>query len=230
MAQDFLKRVLGPIGDEAGRAIAHPLREWNEKRVRLGMQTLESAAAMLDEAGRSASPVPGRVLFPLLQAASIKEHEQLRRMWVTLLANSADSARRADMLPAFVSILKELSPVEAAVLEGVYWEELDGEHRVTYLPDTASARFNPDTMKVFVGADSKSLREVALPFKNYRVMTDNLARLGLVEVEYSGTAYGTTFSTRVYSGLKLTALGHQFVRACVLKPESGVRTGAFDDA
>jgi hypothetical protein len=27
---DFLKRVFGPVGDEAGRTLAHPLQAWNE--------------------------------------------------------------------------------------------------------------------------------------------------------------------------------------------------------
>jgi hypothetical protein len=168
VAQDFLKRVLGPVADEAGKALAHPLQQWNEKRLRLGMETLVSAAKMIEDAGHTATPVPGRVLFPLLQAASIEEDDQLRKMWATLLANAADSERRADMLPSFVSILQALSPVEAVVLEAVYYDETKTnpqDHRIGYLPDDhPTARFNPDRVRIFAGQDRKSIREVELPF------------------------------------------------------------------
>lgn len=224
VSTDCLKRVLGPVGDEAGKALAHPLREWNEKRVKLGMQTLEAAAKMLEDGGRQATAVPGRILFPLLQAASIEENDQLRKMWATLLANSADSERRADMLPSFVLILQALSPVEAVVLEAVYYDENktdSKDFRIGYLPepkDQPTARFNPDRMRIFAGPDKDSIKEVELPFKNFRVMTDNLGRLGLIEGVYTGTMYGETVSTRTYTPLRLSALGHHFIRECVLPP------------
>jgi hypothetical protein len=82
------------LGDETGKAIAHPLREFNEARVRRGLATLETAAGLLHEAGKEATPVPGRVLFPLLQSASLEDDPDLRRMW----------------MPAYAAILSELTP------------------------------------------------------------------------------------------------------------------------
>ena len=54
-------------------------------------------------------PVPVGVLIPLLEKASLEEDDFLRTRWAALLATSAT---RADgILPSFVSILGELSPV-----------------------------------------------------------------------------------------------------------------------
>jgi hypothetical protein len=166
---------------------------------------------MIEDAGHTATPVLGRVLFPLLQAASIEEDEQLRKMWATLLAHAADSERRADMLPSFVSILQALSPVEAVVLEAVYHEAIKTnpqDHHIGYLPEHPTARFNPGRVRIFV----------ELPFRNFRVMADNLARLGLIESQYSGAFYGTEVSNKIYAPLVLTPLGWHFVRECVLPP------------
>jgi hypothetical protein len=121
--RDFLKRVLGPLGDELGTAIANPLREWNEARLQRGFDTMNEAALALDAAGKTATKVPGRVLFPLLQSASLEEDADLRRMWAILLANAADSARAVDMMPAFASILADLTPTEALALQAVYLEK-----------------------------------------------------------------------------------------------------------
>ena len=172
---------------------------------------------MLNDAGRDAAAVPGRVLLPLLEAASLEDDQQLRRMWSTLLANAADSTRPGDMLPSFVSILSELSPVEALILENLYIQERDTTRRIDYKADQPSARFNPAALKVF-SDEGNGFVELELPFKNYRVVADNLMRLGLVEQQFTGAAYGSKASSRVYSELTLTPLGHQVVQRCVTPP------------
>src|SRR5581483_8633125 len=66
-------------------------------------------------AGKAPQPVPGRLLLPILEKGSLEEDGDLQQRWAALLANSA--AQPENVLPAFVSILAELSPVEAALLE-----------------------------------------------------------------------------------------------------------------
>jgi hypothetical protein len=225
VVRDFVGRVLGPTGDVVGKAVAGSVEEWAERRKRLGIDTLESAARMLDDANRTASPVPGRVLFPLLHAASLEEDDDLRRMWATLLANAADSSRQDDLPPSFVSILRELSPVEAVLLHALHLEEVQGSRRVDYGSELPTARFNPEKIKISIGTDEgaeesgKFFRDLQLPFRNFRVVADNLMRLGLVEQHYSGPAYGgLDFSSRVYSELTLTPLGHHLVQQCAIAP------------
>jgi hypothetical protein len=201
--RDFLKRVLGPLGDELGTAIANPLREWNEARLQRGFDTMNEAALALDAAGKTATKVPGRVLFPLLQSASLEEDADLRRMWAILLANAADSARA------------DLTPTEALALQAVYLEKQDGTTRVSYgldQPDDPTAW----QIELFMGADRHSHRKVTLPYGDYRVMSDNLARLGLVQQRFFGaTRAGGSSSTKVYEALSLSPLGERFIAACV---------------
>lgn len=134
VAEDFLKRALAPVGDAAGKVLAHPIAEWQKAREKRAVEIVEAAAGYLDAADVEAVAVPGRTLFPLLQHASLEEHPDLQRMFAILLANAAHPQKQADLLPSFVSILSQLSPVEAVILERVYLDSLDGQDRIAYSP------------------------------------------------------------------------------------------------
>lgn len=194
-----------------------PRSELGRQRARKAEQVIVDAALILDDADRRATKVPGRVLLPLLQAASVEEDTDLRRMWATLLANSADSARGADMLPGFVSILGELAPVEALILESVYFQSQDDPNHVGYVPGDDGT-----ILKLYAGRGQEPMREVTLPFGNYKVLVDNLARLGLIQQVFTGqTTFGLLETYRdYYSGLRLSPLGHHFVQACAVAPKA----------
>lgn len=216
-------RLVNPSLDAVGEGAAANLKAWAAKRQELASGTLLQAAHILVTDNIEPKPVPGRILFPLLLSASVEEDSDLRRMWATLLANAADSGRKADMMPSFVSILKSLLPVEAVVLEAVYHDENKtdaNDHRIAYLPEHSGARFNPDKMRIFAGPERTQIREVELPFSNFRVMADNLARLGLIEATYYGaTRSGGNTTMRSYAPLVLSPLGFHFIRECVLTPK-----------
>lgn len=118
---DFLKRVLAPTGDALGGAIAHPIVEWQKRRVERARSIVEDAARLVHDAGSVPQPVPGRVLMPLLERASLEEEDSLRAKWVRLLATAA-TPEAIGVLPAYVSILSELSPPEAALLDWIHTE------------------------------------------------------------------------------------------------------------
>jgi hypothetical protein len=214
VAIDFLKRLLGPVGDEGGKAIAHPLREWNERRAKRCFDRVQGGAKLLHDAGKTATAVPGRILLPWVEAASVEDDPDLQTMWETLLANAADPERANDILPAFVSIMRELSPVEAIVLRALYLESL-GEARIDYTADGVGARFNPRMLRI---ESEGSVQDLTLPFGNFRVVADNLARLGVVEQVYTGTRHWEDRSSREYSALTLSPLGHHFVQTCTQAP------------
>lgn len=215
IARDFVKRVLAPSADELGKGLVPQwLKTWKEARVQRGFETITDAALQLHAAGKEATAVPGRVLFPILQSASLEEAPDLRRMWAMMLANAADSARATDMMPAFAAILAELTPVEAVILEAVYLEKQDGEPRVGYNPDKPPNML--DWRLEYVGSDRTSLKKVTLPENDYRVMADNLGRLGLLEEKFWGaTLSGGSSSTKIYGALRLSPLGERFVAVCV---------------
>ena len=127
VVEDFLKRVLGPIGDASGKVLSRPIEEWHRRRVERAARLTTDAATMLEEAGTEAVVVPGRILWPILERGSIEEEESLGRRWAALLANAADARGQVDVNPAFVRILAELTPREVAELDRV-WRSAE-EHR-----------------------------------------------------------------------------------------------------
>lgn len=162
---DFLKRVLAPTGDALGGAIAHPIVEWQKRRVERAQAIVEAAAKVIDETGAVAQAVPGRILMPLLERASLEDEDSLRAKWVRLLATAATPGA-ATVLPAYVSILSELSPSEASVLDWIY---------------TKSKRTS-DKGRVYFSEQLTSSVENALQVSEAEVeiYVFNLCRLGLL--------------------------------------------------
>jgi hypothetical protein len=72
-----------------------------------------------------------------------------------------DSVRATDMMPAYASILAELTPVEAVIIEAVYLEKQDGEIRVGYNPVENA---DPTAYRLeYVGSSRVTLKRVTLP-------------------------------------------------------------------
>jgi hypothetical protein len=85
------ERVLGPPADVAGKAFASGLEKFLRRRNEAAVQLILDAAGELNSAGVAPTPVPGRILLPILQHGSL-EDESLRRTWARLLANAANPA------------------------------------------------------------------------------------------------------------------------------------------
>ena len=65
-----------------------------------------------------AQPVPPRLFLPMLEAASIEGDEDLHTRWAALLANAAASPESVH--PSYIEVLKQLTPVEARLLDALY--------------------------------------------------------------------------------------------------------------
>ena len=84
----LVERLLGPIADTGGDA----LDEWVRRRHKRAEAVLTDSAEMLRTAQLEPQPVPGRILFPLMQYASLEEDDDLRAKWTALLANASSPA------------------------------------------------------------------------------------------------------------------------------------------
>jgi hypothetical protein len=124
LVKDFLGRVLAPTGDAFGQSLAHPIAEWQKRRVERASRLVTEAAAVVSQVGAEPQPVPGRLLIPILEKGSLEEDDDLHDRWVNLLANA--SLKPGAILPSFVAILGELSPLEATVLSHLYRLRLEG--------------------------------------------------------------------------------------------------------
>jgi hypothetical protein len=113
----IVKRMLGPAADE----VAEMLRD----RVRLyrygnQMRCIEKAEKMAKDAGFTPSAVAPKILFPLLEGASMEEDESLHDMWAALLANAASPENAGKVRPGIIATLKTLAPDEAALLNHLF--------------------------------------------------------------------------------------------------------------
>jgi hypothetical protein len=112
LLHELIGKWLGPSADLAGEN----LRRWFERRAEWAAGTITDASKMLADAGIEPHPVPGRILMPLLEAASMEENEDLHRQWAALLANGARPLGQHPVLPGYVEILRQLIPLQSEIL------------------------------------------------------------------------------------------------------------------
>jgi hypothetical protein len=132
------------------------------------------------------------ILMPILEAGANEEDERMSDRWAALLANAAGWPGRVP--PRFPSILSELSPPEAALLDAIFVEAHSG----------GGAPWESHVVKVLE-------LESPLDAEQRAVAMDTLIALGLCFAQQI-TAPGVISENRevVY----LTTLGRAFVREC----------------
>lgn len=211
LVKDFLGRILAPSADAIGTAVAHPIMEWQQRRVLRAAQLLEDAARAVVDNGGVPQPVPGRLLMPILERASVEDDERLSSVWARLLARA--SIAPSDVLPAFIDILGALSPEEATILRRL--KGLADERQQAF--SGAGLEANPTLQGVLVRL--KSLAEVRSLMVEARVnsvakrgaVLANLRRLALVDTS-EGPAGEADEELEVT--VTLTKFGLAFVDAC----------------
>ncbi len=178
---ELMKEMLGPSARAIGKGIAAPIEAWAERRVKSASDTVFTAARTIADSGGTARPVPGRILGPLLEKSSLEEEPDLRARWAALLANA--SMTPDAVLPSFVSILGELSPIEARLLQRIY------ELSIQYAPIVARTN-NPNnteadhlrSKQIIDALTQESLMESVgvLSASAFIVYATNLERLMLI--------------------------------------------------
>ena len=114
----FTRDIFGPSARAIGDGMAAPLRAWADRRAKRAEQLVTDAALSVDAAGGIAHPVPGRILFPILERGSVEEDETLRQKWVVLLARA--SMAPDSIPPMYPAILAELGATDAQILDWVH--------------------------------------------------------------------------------------------------------------
>jgi hypothetical protein len=117
----IVKRMLGPAADELAEMWRDQVRMYRYERQ---LKCVEKAERMAQEAGFTPQAVPPKILFPLLEGASLEEDETLHDMWAALLANAASPECAGRVRPAFISTLKQMAPDEAALLNWMFSERV----------------------------------------------------------------------------------------------------------
>lgn len=114
------------------------------------------------------------IALPLLIAAADESRDELRSIWARLLAAAADPARAKSFRIQFIEVVKQMDPLDAAVL--------DATHR---------------RQRVTAGLTNELAMESKMNRDEVEISLDNLARLGLVAANPSRifhiSAFGREF-------------------------------------
>lgn len=181
-----------------------------ERQVRL----MQRADQLLKEIGldKPTRPIPLKLAVPLLEAASLEDDDSLQDIWARLLVNAANGASRISLQRAFIVVLEQLTPLEAALLQKIYslpyQETQHNGVEVGKLPQEVS-----------VGKDDGKEDDLPEPSDNVKLALANLARLGCVVIQKS---WG---GGELFNKVNPTLLGKSFVEACTL--QASVAEGAI---
>ncbi|MFA6971905.1 MAG: Abi-alpha family protein [Gallionella sp.] len=174
-----------------------------ERQVRL----MQRANQLLKEIGLNnpTRPIPLKLAVPLLEAASLEDDDFLQDLWARLLVNAANGASRISLQRAYISVLEQLTPLKAALLQKIYslpyQETQHNGVKVGKLPQ-----------EVAIGQDDDKEDDLTEPSDDVKLALANLARLGCVVIQKS---WG---GGELFEKVNPTLLGKSFVEACTLQP------------
>ena len=149
--------------------------------------------------------VPFKIAMSIIREASEEENDELQDRWARLLVNAADTASGVNVQPMYLSILKDLSPQDAQVLDSIYRVVATGGNDLVVegspIKFTVRLKVPPTVPEIFTAAPSLILPEMQL-------ILSNLERLRLISQDkgYGGVA--------ILGVVQQTLLGREFVRAC----------------
>lgn len=147
-------------------------------------------------------PVPLKLAIPILQGAVLEDDDGLQDRWAILLVNAANAQSSKEIRRAYVSILEQLTPVEARILDAMYALPFDDARHAGI--STSSL---PDSARILSEDDHKSKQQ---PNDEIALALGNLVRLGCAK------APGTWGGGESFASINPTTLGRAFVDACTL--------------
>ena len=199
--QDLVEKLLGPAATDIGLSLGDSTKVWRFKRQ---LRLLKEVQRQLDESGLKINPVATRLFFPVLEAASIEDDDDMQTRWAALLANEATNV--GSVHPSFVEILKQMAPDDARLLDKLYDAcKLNRTRRVT-----------PWVNFQMTYAECERRQAAG---ENPEPAFNNLIRLGLIQPNYKVLDRP--------KGLKIVAGQPQLIGSAELKEEYELSEVAF---
>jgi hypothetical protein len=164
--------------------------------------------------------VPLKIVIPIMENASLEEDDYLQQLWANLLVSALDP-KVPEPRAIYISIIKDLEPSDAKVLNKIYNSFIKQErlHKERYKNRT----FEKDEVlsTIFYTKKTELRNEIDLTDFELNSTLDSLARNRLIEFYFEDTEIETndgTYWVSEYCGydkVAITALGISFVRACI---------------
>ncbi|WP_082108945.1 Abi-alpha family protein [Azospirillum thiophilum] len=166
-----------------------------ERQVRL----LDRAAEFMAERGKAGPDrkIPLNVALPLLEAATLEEDNDLQDLWVRLLVNGTDGDRPDEIERSFVSILRDMSRLDAEILQKIGDADNGTGVWTAELPELA----------ISYRRGSERPAEKQEPSDDVNISLSNLTRLGVIDPT---AGFGGPMSRGL---VRLTPLGRALLRA-----------------
>lgn len=208
---DCVYKVAGPFSEELGLLLRDKIRMYRLKNLQ---QILEMMRRILADAEVEASPVPPRLLLPIIESASVEDDEMMQELWAHLLASAAQEPDAVP--PSFVEILKQLSPQEAQFLTQVYGQTLPIVARVPFTKPEREFTIhesltNSDEWLTFVD----SFERLGVVAREFDLHQESMLRVSqpFMVSDQGETADGTS----IHSSYRFTRLGINFMNVCTGK-------------
>jgi hypothetical protein len=141
---DVIKAMLGPATAEIAERFRDQVRLYRYGRQ---LECLKKAEKMAKDAGFTPKAVPIKLLFPLLEGASLEENDDLHTMWASLLANASKPDHELRVRPGFLASLRQMAPDEARLLEWIQEHEEEWPHDSALKWHTAQSELGFTTKK-----------------------------------------------------------------------------------
>jgi hypothetical protein len=204
-AVGFLGELVGQPLREVGNIVFDNIRYL---RVKNQVNLLIKAREYFTSNGIQPKKIPMQILVPLLEQGSLEEDETLSEKWTALLIN-ASKDEEYTVRPSYLDILKQLTPLEAKILDFLYDAYIDFDFPLRHVKKRTYREFNITEKDLLICVDNflrLKLWNSELPDKLYEIiskMGEEQEKLGLILYEK------TTYS--------FTVLGKDFIKSCRTK-------------
>lgn len=189
-APTFYEDALKPTVQETGKILALipqtieaallPLRQWNIEREYKFAETKKLLEHKLENVDPEKIVTPkAYVAIPTIQAISYSmDSEELRNLYANLLAKAMNSDTKDQVHPAFVEIIKQMSPVDSLVFKTIM------ERQANPIIDLVYNKYESD---IPIAIESQTIIENVTDINIASVETvcisiDNLVKQGLISI------------------------------------------------
>jgi hypothetical protein len=221
-ANEFLSKIFGQLAGKTGDILSDLLdgslgvkvKLWRYKRI---VDTFLKARQYLHDKGVDPRIVPLKILHPLLESASLEDDGNMQEKWAALLANAADPKKSDDIHSSYIGILKQLTPIEAKILDDYYSLYQEIEEKIRWERTGFGHKSNFQVFK------SDVCNNTSLSPAQFDLIACNLIRLNLLQLPGITDAAAITSDTgnkklplviKTYEFVQLTPLREGFVKSC----------------
>jgi len=199
---EFLGRILvGRSTQSLEAAWRDRVKIWRDKNSYLFQDKYKQFVRDRGLEGKTV-PAPLALAFPILENAVLEEDESLRDLWANLLVTVTDPARQAEVKRAFVHLIRQLDPIDAAVVKllyRTYVDKLASRNQDKHTP--GDGFFHPRNAAIPGATAQKAL---GVPAITAELALENLCRLRLTD----------TLADISGQQISLSVLGLKLMDAC----------------